>query len=352
MKHAKIRYTFKEKDFEKAFGFAVNYYLDPTKAPSGRTSAEPRGFGAVLDAFTRGKLVEIGVQKILETFQNNKSYLLDFEIKSTREVNTEPDIINIKENNIERKPNLFIEIKSTSTNDRWIGLTEEQLATMKKASGGKEIINIYTNLCSKPNDKSPRSTDFVGMYLKHISGLSIFKSFDDLNAFADLEFIISSKELEKYGTKFQAGRLIYETNLFELSSIRRSDGSLKNGINLTSKHRSFSGKIKVPRRDGTFDNSFGLFDVSGSFDQYVKNNPKTQTNFIECITDTTLKNDVFGKFDLKKGSAYRFNLETLGRDPILKRNNLFIAKRHIYQLINLGLIERPEKLMKIIAEKI
>ena len=57
-------HTFDSLDFKQAFSFAVEYYLDPTKGPAGRTNSEPRGFGATLDAFTRGKLVEIGAQRM------------------------------------------------------------------------------------------------------------------------------------------------------------------------------------------------------------------------------------------------------------------------------------------------
>ena len=52
-----MHYSYTSNDFNNAFSFAVDYYLDPKKATSGRTNSEPRGFGATLDAFTRGKLM-------------------------------------------------------------------------------------------------------------------------------------------------------------------------------------------------------------------------------------------------------------------------------------------------------
>jgi len=348
-----MKYEFREKDFENAFEFAVKYYFDPSKAPSGRTSAEPRGLGAVLDAFTRGKLVEIGAQKMLESLNPKKQYLLDFAIKSTRDVTDEPDVIKIARDGGERDPRFFIEIKSTSITDRWIGLTEEQLATMKRASKGKQIFNIYLSLNTKLNTSSPRSADFVGMYLKYISDLPLFGDFDDLNAYAGLEFIISAEELEKYGVKFSAGNLMYETELFQGPfSMRKHDGALKSGIKLIKSYDTFSKEIPVPRKDGTIDKDYGIFSANGSFSLYIKRNPKTQTNFIECSADTTFKNEVFGIFHLQKGNAYRFNLETLGSDPILKRNNIFIAKRRVYQLIEDGVLPEPNSMMKIISEEI
>lgn len=56
--------------------------------------------------------------------------------------------------------------------------------------------------------------------------------------------------------------------------------------------------------------------------------------------------------NLEKNNFYDFNLETLGRDPKLKRNNIFISKKHIYQLIEKKLIRNPEKILQEIAQEI
>ncbi|MCS6956548.1 MAG: hypothetical protein NZM02_01725, partial [Patescibacteria group bacterium] len=122
------------EDFKKAFEFGTKYYLDPNKITTGRTTAEPRGLGAVLDAFTIGKITEIGVQKILFKQNEKKSYILDFDIKKNILVKNEPDIIGVYENEKIRTPNVFIEIKYTSEKDRWLGITEEQFNTIKRSS--------------------------------------------------------------------------------------------------------------------------------------------------------------------------------------------------------------------------
>ncbi len=99
------------EDFKRVFEFGTNYYIDPIKNTTGRTTGEPRGLGAVLDAFTLGKLTEIGIEKILTEFNSNKKYILDFDIKGNNEVRDEPDIVEIVENNTLREPQVFIEIK-------------------------------------------------------------------------------------------------------------------------------------------------------------------------------------------------------------------------------------------------
>jgi hypothetical protein len=209
----KHEYIFSVLDFERAFDFAVQMYL--SKGPhTGRTSGEPRGLGAVLDAFTRGKLIEIAAVNILEKKRTNKKLILDFDMRKISDVADQPDIINVIQRHKEREPNLFIEIKNTSIDDRWIGLTEEQMNTMLKGSKNRKIFIIYASLHSKPTDANPSSSDFVGMYLKHITKNKVFNKFASLNAKAKLEFILSTDDLMNYGQRFAKGENLYETNLF------------------------------------------------------------------------------------------------------------------------------------------
>ena len=70
------------------------------------------------------------------------------------------------------------------------------------------------------------------------------------------------------------------------------------------------------------------------------------------MSDVYLENNIFGKFKLEAQKFYSFNLITVGRDPKLKRNNLFIAKNRIYQLIEEELIKQPDYIIKEIASKI
>ncbi len=346
-----MNYNFNDTDFHKAFGFAVEYYLSKN-LHTGRTSGEPRGLGAVIDAFVRGKLVEIGVQNLLEDVSEKKMHL-DFDMKSISEVATEPDIINIEENNNVRDPALFIEIKSTSLNDRWIGLTEEQMQTMVTGAENRKIINVYCSLSTDSTKTNPSSSDIVGMYLKEVTNLDIFEGFSDLNLTANLEFILTLEDLQKHGTIFKSGKLLYETEMFPcINSIKKKDGNLKKDISFTIERLDYSGNVKLARFDGSFDEEYGIFYVEGSYKLYIKENRKSVRHYIECIEDTYVSNNVFGLFKLHKGNTYLFNLVTIGRDPVLKRNNLWIAKRRLYQLIENNTIEKPEIIFNYIAKNI
>ncbi len=346
-----MRYRFTPADFERAFKFGIDMYLSKG-SHTGRTSGEPRGLGAVLDAFTRGKLVEIGVVRMLEEACIDRRFILDFDMKSISEVAEEPDITDVVVSGSKREPKFFIEIKNTSIGDRWIGLTDEQLATMKKGAGERHIYIIYASLHSCPLTGCPHSSDFVGMYLRHLSDLPIFEGFAELNAEARLEFILSADSLHDYGISFPKGDLLYETSLFaEVKKIRKKDGSLLARIEKEEHIETVQMKKMILRRtlDNLPDSKYGTVGVKGIFTTYTKHNLNSFRHYIECHADTEIESDIFGKFSLQKGHVYDFSLATVGRDPVLKRNNLWVSKRRIYQLINSGMLPEPEDSLKQIA---
>ena len=343
-------------DFKRVFEFGTDYYIDSSKNTTGRTTGEPRGLGAILDAFTLGKLTEIGVEKILTIHNKNKRYILDFDIKSNSDVKNEPDIIKIIDNQTTREPNIFIEIKNSSENDRWIGLTEEQFNTIKRSANGRKIYMIYASIESKTINNNPKTTDLAGMFLKEIEDKSkseIFQKFANLNAKCKIEFIISSEDLEKFSYPFERGMNMYETNLFEekkKKSIYNQSGTVRKDVLEIKEFKKYDDIMKLEIRKKLYPEKDDIsnFKIQGSFKLAYK---KAKT-IIECLSKVTIENDIFGKFILEKNKFYDFNLSTVGRDPKLKRNNLFIAKNKIYQLIENGKIDKPQKIIEKIANDI
>jgi hypothetical protein len=348
-------YELNLEDFKRVFEFGTQYYIDPSKNTTGRTTGEPRGLGAILDSFTLGKLTEIGVEKILKNYNHNKDYILDFDIKKTKKVQNDPDIIGIKEKTKIRNPKIFIEIKNTSEKDRWIGLTEEQYSTMKRGAGDNPIFIIYASIKSNPLKSSPRTSDLTGMFLKEIEDKNkskIFQKFANLNAKCKIEFILSSEDLDKFFFPFEKGMDFYETNPFQerkRTSFYCSKGIRKDVLKVTP-HRNIDEKINILLKNNISPNCEKLFkfNIRGDFDILEKKS----SAYIECLSDIYIKNEIFGKFKLLKGKFYTFNLLTLGRNSILKRNNLFISKRRVYQLLEQNKIKNPEEIIKDIANKI
>ena len=348
-------YPLELSDFKRVFSFGTQYYLDPVKNTTGRTTGEPRGLGSILDSFNLGKLTEIGVEKIFTQFNKNKKYILDFEIKNNSKVKDEPDIIEIIDENQKRSPKIFLEIKNTSEKDRWIGLTEEQFNTIKRSAGNKKIFMIYASINSKITNNNPKTVDLTGMFLKEIEDKNkskIFQKFADLNASCKIEFIISSKDLELFSFPFERGMCMYETNLFQeknRKSFYTKDGIRKDILDIKKKRmKNSSIEIFLSKNTKAEKKQISLFKINGCFNLISKKNKK----FIECISDVVIKNKIFGEFYLEKNKFYDFSLSTVGRDPKLKRNNIFISKKRVYQLINSGYIEKPEKIIEEIVEKI
>lgn len=353
-----------ESDVHKCFEFAVKYFLDPSKGNTARTTGVTRGLGEVIDAFLMGKLAEIAVVKMLERTNNKKQYVLNFDILPTNEVKNEPDIIKIKDNNKERKPNLFIEIKRASPNDRWIGVTQEQFDTMIKAAGTPDKIFIVTADIKIEDKANRKANDFLGAYLKKTTKLKIFDLFGDFNkSYAEIVNIIKGDDLLKYGRTFTKGELFYETNIFTPASdqLKRKISGEKNSLKTISELTDTeippfkpTQSIKIDNRERKYPipEFFYPIKLTGKIKIHQKKNAKSTRQYIEAVTDAEAESEVLGKLYLKKGEIYNYNIQTIGRNPVLARNNIGIAKSKLNTLINNGDIEKPEKLLKIIADNI
>jgi len=195
------------------------------------------------------------------------------------------------------------------------------------------------------------------MFLKKIENTKIseiFQDFADLNALCKIEFIISSDDFDKFGSHFEQGMKMFETKIFKI----KKDNTLflKNSKNLVknckkiSENFELNKKILVNGKNSTDieKKEISEFEITGDFELYQKKSLK----FIYCLSDVKIRNDIFGEFNLEKNKVYEFFLESLGRDPYLKRNNIFISKARIYQLISEKKIEKPEIIIQEIANQI
>ncbi|MFZ2226257.1 MAG: hypothetical protein WAV64_02375 [Candidatus Moraniibacteriota bacterium] len=308
--------------------------------------------GGVLDSFIIGKLVELGVSNVLRSLNPKKDYVLDFDIKQNNEVLNEPDIVTVIENRKERKPRCFLEIKNISKDDRWIGLTLEQFETIKKSSK-PENIYIVGAYIENNNPGNAKQKDLLGIYLKDKFNSPIFKDFTTIdNIEIVIEYAISGKELARHGLEFKKGFFMYETEIFEVAGKQTTNNIAKNKLN---KIGTFSdGILDRYVMDSNFpDPEFiGEINFKGKIKLYEKLNQKSSRRFIHCLTDVAISNKTLGVFNLEKGKTYLFNLHTVGRNPALNRNNIWIAKRSIPFLQSKKLITETEKNLSNIAKKI
>lgn len=336
-----MEYQIKQEDLDRCFNFAVKYHLDETKLGTNRTTGQYRGLGGIIDSFIIGKLIEIGVSKIIEN-SSNKSCLLDFEIHELNKENiSDPDITGISEKNQKRFPNLYIEIKNISEGDRWIGLTSEQFSTILSnklvQNDSKKVVLIYASLIKRSENGN---IDPLGVFLKSKINMDLLKKFCNVgDLYVKIRYIINGEDLKKYGVDFNQGSYLYETEIIKEASPLTSKKILSN-------HENFK-KIKLKK--GYFpvimSNSmpepkeFGKFYYEGNIEIYVKNNYKnkkltSKRMYLLCRSDSLIKNKVLGIFELKKDKVYECWFTTVGMNPSLKRNNIWIAQRNLKNIVS------------------
>lgn len=350
-----MEYQIKKEDLEKCFKFAVEYHLDETKMGANRTTGQYRGLGGIIDSFVIGKLIEIGVAKIIER-NAKKLCILDFEIHGlTKENISDPDIIEIVEEGKERAPNLFVEIKNVSEDDRWIGLTTEQFNTILSnemtKNDPKKVFLIYASLVKK-NEQG--NIDPLGVYLKSKIDEKLLKKFCDTgDLFIKIQYIITGEDLRRYGVAFNQGSYLYETEIIQEASLATAKRILANH-EWYEKIKLEKGRLPIIMSNTLPEpKEFGVFEYAGDIDVYVKTNYKkgklsSRRMFIHCKNDAIIKNDVLGLFRLKKGVVYECWFVTVGMNPSLKRNNIWIAQRNLDNIIQ----KAPEQYMEEIRSKI
>jgi len=334
------------ESLEKSFEFALKFHLDPKKGQSNRTTGQTRGLGGVVDSFLRGKVIEQAVVDILKTLNPKKEYHLDLEVHDVDD--SDPDIIAITENGKKRKPKVFIEIKNSGEGDRWMGLHEEQFETIKKNKiVGDKMEKIFIVYASIKNKKTPngKKDDLMGVYLKNKLKTEEYKEFSDISdLYVELVSIMSAEVLLKEGTRFEKGYYFYEAEIF-----REVDVKYKNRKNVyqTKVKGNVLPKFRYDKKY-PYPDKFGDITFGGKIELYEKHNDKSNRMYVYCLDDVKVTNDVIGDFDLKEGKLYEYMPKTLNRNPVLNRNNVWIAKRNVHNVIK----KPPAERIKDIADQI
>ena len=343
-----MKVKFKKEDFYKCFEFPVRYYLDDTKSKSNRTTGQQRGLGSIINDFFLGKLIEIGVARAINERNDAIKCELDFNIHEAGENhNDDPDILNIIENGQTRKPRLFIEVKNISENDRFIGLTTEQCKTMLQSTiinnDASKLYIIYASVLSKDSEKI---CDVFGAYLKSEIAdnlLDGFAGIDDI--YLEIKSVINAKELIEHGIEFNKGSLFYETNLLGEEIVEVKAVKIKN-LGYKKVHLSNEKMPVIMMNDYPEPKEFGDFKLFGEVDLFVKNNEKSRRVYLDAKSNGRITNKMLGDFIFQKDKMYEVFFTTMGRNPILSRNNLWIARRNLSNLIKDSATERIDYIAK------
>jgi hypothetical protein len=182
---------------------------------------------------------------------------------------------------------------------------------------------------------SDRSTicDVFGAYLKseiRDNLLDGFTCIDDI--YLEIKSVINAKELTENCLKFDKGSLFYETEILgpeiaetKANNIRMSEYETKNLYNEV---------LPIIMMDGyPAPKEFGDFRLKGRATMLIKNNRKSKRIYLDCHSSGFIDNKSLGKFELKRGKMYELFFTTIGRNPVLSRNNLWIARRNMHKII-------------------
>lgn len=354
----KLIYSFTNEDIKEVINFCKSYHLEETKRSTGRTGSGPRSFGGEIDAFGPGKLNEIGISKIISKL-SGKECLIDNEIYSNYKVgqNVNPDIFKIVENNIERKPNLYVEIKPFFQNDEWLGMRADQIESIERIHK-KNFNDTYLIFGEIFYDdaKNQKERDFLGAFLKSVLIDSNY-SFDEFSNIGDIKckihYAFSLKDLKSLGHFYPKGGIIPETSFRISKQIFNKSGNLWKGKrkirdifgNKTIEAKTLKGKSL----------DYGKFKFNGKA-ILIGDNKNEHKRYLFFKDESFLKNDNFGSFRFKKDDAIFFNLinklEGLQGSGLKNIDDWWFTINRLKQLIDDGKIKNTQAVLKDIAEKI
>ena len=331
-------YKIKQEDIKECIHFSTKYFLDPKKTRVGRTTGTYRGLGRMINDWLVGKLIEIGVKNILESYLSEKILNLDFEI---HQANDDPDIVSVVESGKKRKPNLYVEIKNSSEGDNYIGLTKEQYeSTIKNEIVDENPENYYIIYATiRQHSNNNKDLDPYGAYLKRTSPDNIYDEFDEIeNLIVEIKNIISAKNLYDFGVDFKKDSYMYDPNLIkEVGNVTEKQlrkllqgESVDNYSEIELENDILPLIPRVPSVDKPLE--FGEVKIYGKVRLFKKENIKSQPVYIYAEEATKLEGSFLGKYELKKNNFYRCSIDTLGRNPRLQRNNIWLSRNNLEYL--------------------
>lgn len=334
-----MRITFDKSDLCKCFEFAVKYHLAEGKSNFNRTTGQYRGLGSIVNDFFYGKLIEVGTAKAIQSFNPKLNVGLDFEIHPLAA--SDPDIVSVDDGESVRKPKIFVEIKNVSAGDRWVGLTQEQFETIQKNplvfEDCSNVYLIYARIINLSHDKDD---DILGVYLKSEMNSELMNGFCNIEEICmEFQYILRGDELKANGVEFKQGSFFYETEI----AGEKIDEDVKNKVLETGYKVIESGTGKFPiimRNKSKSPAEFGDFHADGNYRLFIKENRMSNRVYLHCLTDVKLTNKVLGVFNFEEGDMHELLFNTIGRDPVLKRNNIWTAQRNLKNIMSESVEDR------------
>ena len=213
------------------------------------------------------------------------------------------------------------------------------------------------------DENNIKQQDIIGSVLKEIINekfcskinINSFSNFYDLTA--SIKYIYPFDLIRKMGGEFKQGEIIPDTDFPESVSIINKDGSMRKDF---AKVESYNeNKIielemmieKQIKNESPRQSNFGKWQLQGNFVLYKKQS--TGMNYLHCIQDTLMFNQVFGRYLLKKDKCYRFYLvNKLGKNKYKGTDDFWFSKKRLDELVLEDKNLTVENQIQLISRKI
>lgn len=140
----------------------------------------------------------------------SKKLNLDFEIYNSGQHADRPDIISVVdyEGAYKRSPNLWVEVKGVKSSNRWIGLSTEQIKTIRH-SGCKDsdVFLVYTT-STLDNGGRP---DILEAFLSHALNIEYNSMASQFSSPFSIKIlaVLTLEDLVRAGAYFKPGRIMW-----------------------------------------------------------------------------------------------------------------------------------------------
>ena len=346
MAKKKITHRITSDEIKECWEFGLKYFLNDKKSIQDRTGGQGRGVGGILDSFMN-KIIETAVCKEMSKLNSKIICKPDFGIRALSK-GTEPDVYKVieKASGRERNPNVYVEIKNISDADNWLGPKVDEIKSMPnndyKITDPKKMFYVYGEITTSKKNSNDRRSSLLGAYLKKLIPedpvLKGFHSVSDLSV--EIKYVFSVHDIKKLGVSFPKGGYMVSPKIFHEPA---ESTKIKIKKNMDSgKYKKMNIKNNtLPKETGAFltkaggkkirlpyPKSFGDIKFKGRMEMYEEKQTSLINHFFYCSSKVAVSSRVLGDWTFKRGDVCNYKITYSGRDPELKKDNTFVARRN------------------------
>ena len=343
----KITHKITDIEVKQCWEFGLKYFLNSKKSIQNRTVGQNRGVGGILDSFMN-KIVEIAVCKELSNLNKKIDCVPDFEIHALNKGKTEPDVYKVveKKHNRERNPKVYVEIKNITDADNWLGPKADEIESIQKNSYGitdkQKMFYVYGEIVDSKKNSNGRYSNILGAYMKKlVPNDPLLKQFHNIsNLSVEIKYVFSVHDIQKLGVPFPKGGYMISPEIFD-EPAETTKARIRKNMKLGKYKKTSIQNKTLPKETGAFvtktggrkirlpyPKSFGDIKFKGSMDMYEEKMSSLINHFFYCSTDVAVSSKVLGDWHFKKGDVQNYKITYSGRDPELRKNNTFVARRN------------------------